>query len=95
MLTVCQLGRTFAVFTPSFSVVPVYDNSDLVHTTESLRNTKMNAGKTEKESRNLDALLEPYKTENARIVRENNELHSGLLKLREEKDLVGRGIRLE
>ncbi|XP_046905669.1 centrosomal protein of 135 kDa isoform X1 [Hypomesus transpacificus] len=67
--------------------------SDLVHTTESLRNTKMNAGKTEKESRNLDALLEPYKTENARIVRENNELHSGLLKLREEKDLVGRELK--
>ncbi|XP_062308598.1 centrosomal protein of 135 kDa isoform X1 [Osmerus eperlanus] len=67
--------------------------SDLVHTTESLRNTKMNAGKTEKESRNLDALLEPYKTENARIVRENNELHSGLLKLREEKDLVSRELK--
>uniref|UniRef100_A0A673VZK0 Centrosomal protein 135 n=1 Tax=Salmo trutta TaxID=8032 RepID=A0A673VZK0_SALTR len=61
---------------------------DLVHTTESLRNAKLNAGKTEKESRNLDALLEPYKTENARLVRENNELHVGLLKLREEKDRV-------
>lgn len=66
--------------------------SDLVHTTESLRNAKLNAGKTEKESRNLDALLEPYKTENARLVRENNELHLGLLKLREEKDRVSRGI---
>uniref|UniRef100_A0AAY4D472 Centrosomal protein of 135 kDa n=1 Tax=Denticeps clupeoides TaxID=299321 RepID=A0AAY4D472_9TELE len=60
--------------------------SDLVHTTESLRNAKLSAGKTEKESRNLDALLEPYKTENSRLVRENNELHLGLLKLREEKD---------
>uniref|UniRef100_A0A8C7GHP2 Centrosomal protein 135 n=1 Tax=Oncorhynchus kisutch TaxID=8019 RepID=A0A8C7GHP2_ONCKI len=62
--------------------------SDLVHTTESLRNAKLNAGKTEKESRNLDALLEPYKTENARLVRENNELHLGLLKLGEEKERV-------
>uniref|UniRef100_A0A7N6C0F4 Centrosomal protein 135 n=1 Tax=Anabas testudineus TaxID=64144 RepID=A0A7N6C0F4_ANATE len=60
--------------------------SDLVHTTESLRNAKLSAGKTEKESRNLDALLEPYKTENARLVRENNELHLEFLKLKEEKD---------
>ncbi|XP_014024490.1 centrosomal protein of 135 kDa isoform X1 [Salmo salar] len=66
---------------------------DLVHTTESLRNAKLNAGKTEKESRNLDALLEPYKTENARLVRENNELHLGLLKLREEKDRVSRELK--
>ncbi|KAM3875853.1 centrosomal protein of 135 kDa [Diretmus argenteus] len=67
--------------------------SDLVHTTESLRNAKLSAGKTEKESRNHDALLEPYRTENARLVRENNELHLGLLKLREEKDRVSRELK--
>uniref|UniRef100_A0A3B4ABP5 Centrosomal protein 135 n=1 Tax=Periophthalmus magnuspinnatus TaxID=409849 RepID=A0A3B4ABP5_9GOBI len=62
--------------------------SDLVHTTESLRSAKLSAGKTEKESKNFDALLEPYKTENARLVRENNELHLDLLKLKEDKDHV-------
>ncbi|KAG7316732.1 hypothetical protein KOW79_020273 [Hemibagrus wyckioides] len=67
--------------------------SDLVHTTESLRNAKLSAGKTEKESRNLDALLEPYKTENARLVRENNELHLGLLKLKEEKERTTRELK--
>ncbi|KAF7690133.1 hypothetical protein HF521_011937 [Silurus meridionalis] len=67
--------------------------SDLVHTTESLRNAKLSAGKTEKESRNLDALLEPYKTENARLVRENNELHLGLLKLKEDKDRTTRELK--
>ncbi|RXN26604.1 centrosomal protein of 135 kDa [Labeo rohita] len=67
--------------------------SDLVHTTESLRNAKLAAGKTEKESRNVDALLEPYKAENARLVRENNELHLGLLKLREEKDRISRELK--
>ncbi|KAM4629083.1 centrosomal protein of 135 kDa [Polymixia lowei] len=67
--------------------------SDLVHTTESLRNAKLSAGKTEKESRNHDALLEPYKTENARLIRENNELHLGLIKLREEKDRVCRELK--
>ncbi|CAL1592976.1 unnamed protein product [Knipowitschia caucasica] len=62
--------------------------SDLVHTTESLRTAKLSAGKTEKESKNFDALLEPYKAENARLVRENNELHLDLLKLKENKDRV-------
>lgn len=65
--------------------------SDLVHTTESLRNAKLSAGKTEKDSRNLDALVEPYRTENARLVRENNELHLEFLKLKEETDRVTRG----
>uniref|UniRef100_A0A8C2K6T9 Centrosomal protein 135 n=1 Tax=Cyprinus carpio TaxID=7962 RepID=A0A8C2K6T9_CYPCA len=67
--------------------------SDLVHTTESLRNAKLAAGKTEKESRNVDAVLEPYKAENARLIRENNELHLGLLKLREEKDRISRELK--
>lgn len=63
----------------------------MVHTTESLRNAKLSAGKTDKESRNFDALLEPYRAENARAIRENNELHQELLKLKEEKDRVTRG----
>ncbi|XP_068175066.1 centrosomal protein of 135 kDa isoform X2 [Antennarius striatus] len=67
--------------------------SDLVHTTESLRNAKLSAGKTEKESRNFDSLLEPYKAENARVVRENNGLHQELLKLKEEKDRVTRELK--
>ncbi|KAJ3600083.1 hypothetical protein NHX12_034035 [Muraenolepis orangiensis] len=67
--------------------------SDLVHTTESLRNAKLSAGKTENESRNFDALLEPYKTDNARLVKENNELHLALLKLKEDKDRVCRELK--
>ncbi|KAL3047427.1 hypothetical protein OYC64_021607 [Pagothenia borchgrevinki] len=67
--------------------------SDLVHTTESLRNAKLSAGKTEKETRNFDAVLEPYRAENARAVRENNELHLELLKLKEEKDRVSRELK--
>jgi len=65
--------------------------SDLVHTTESLRNAKLSAGKTENEGRSCDALLEPYKTETARLVKENNELHLALLTLKEDKDRVCRG----
>lgn len=69
-------------------------SSDLVHTTESLRSAKLSVGKTEKESKNFDALLEPYKTENARLVQENNELHLDLLKLKEDKDRVISGMFL-
>ncbi|XP_072920724.1 centrosomal protein of 135 kDa isoform X3 [Hemitrygon akajei] len=60
--------------------------SDLVHTTESLRNAKLSSGKTEKESKNVDSVLEPYRTENARLVQENNKLHQELLRLKEESD---------
>ncbi|NWV40963.1 CP135 protein, partial [Grantiella picta] len=57
--------------------------SDLVHTTESLRGAKLSSAKTEKECTNYDTILEPYKTENARLTRENNDLHLEILKLKE------------
>ncbi|KAM6076245.1 LOW QUALITY PROTEIN: centrosomal protein of 135 kDa [Chlamydotis macqueenii] len=60
--------------------------SDLVRTTESLRSAKLSAGKTEKECSNYDAILEPYKTENGKLTRENNELHLEILKLKEQSD---------
>ncbi|EAX05477.1 CEP135 isoform 1 [Pan troglodytes] len=60
--------------------------SDLVHTTESLRQSKLSAVKAEKESANFDFVLEPYKLENARLSRENNELYLELMKLREHSD---------
>ncbi|NXL71186.1 CP135 protein, partial [Leptocoma aspasia] len=60
--------------------------SDLVHTTESLRKAKLSSGKTEKECSNYDTVLEPYKTENARLTRENNDLHLEILKLKEQSD---------
>ncbi|KFR07871.1 Centrosomal protein of 135 kDa, partial [Nipponia nippon] len=68
--------------------LPLVENlfSDLVHTTESLRSAKLSAGKTEKEFSNYDAILEPYKTENVKLTRENNELHLEILKLKEQSD---------
>nr|XP_008510991.1 PREDICTED: centrosomal protein of 135 kDa [Equus przewalskii]XP_008510992.1 PREDICTED: centrosomal protein of 135 kDa [Equus przewalskii]XP_008510993.1 PREDICTED: centrosomal protein of 135 kDa [Equus przewalskii] len=60
--------------------------SDLVHTTESLRKSKLSALKAEKESANFDFVLEPYKLENARLIRENNELYLELMKQREQSD---------
>lgn len=64
----------------------VLDSSDLVHTTESLRSAKLSAGKIEKECSNYDAIIEPYKTETAKLTRENNELHLEVLKLKEQSD---------
>ncbi|NXU38695.1 CP135 protein, partial [Drymodes brunneopygia] len=60
--------------------------SDLVHTTESLRKAKLSSGKTEKECSNYDTVLEPYRTENARLTRENNDLHLEILRLKEQSD---------
>ncbi|XP_013374010.1 PREDICTED: centrosomal protein of 135 kDa isoform X2 [Chinchilla lanigera] len=57
--------------------------SDLVHTTENLRQSKLSSVKAEKESANFDFALEPYKFENARLSKENNELYLELMKLRE------------
>ncbi|XP_049620051.1 centrosomal protein of 135 kDa [Syngnathus scovelli] len=63
--------------------------SDLVHTTESLRNAKL----SEKASQNCDALLEPYRADNARLVRENNQLHQEVLKLKEEMEHISRDLK--
>ncbi|KAJ7326713.1 hypothetical protein JRQ81_016472 [Phrynocephalus forsythii] len=74
--------------------------SDLVHTTESLRSAKLSAGKIEKDFSNFDVVLEPYREENARLTRENNELHLEVLKLKEQleqrvKDLKATLRRVE
>lgn len=66
-------------------------SSDLVHTTESLRSAKLSAGKSQKECSNYDTILEPYKTENAKLTRENNELHLEILKLKEQSDRYVKG----
>ncbi|XP_068961371.1 centrosomal protein of 135 kDa isoform X1 [Petaurus breviceps papuanus] len=69
--------------------------SDLVHTTESLRKAKLFAGKAEKESANFDYVLEPYKKENARLTRENNELHLDLLRTKEQSEISIKDLKVK
>ncbi|XP_069868330.1 centrosomal protein of 135 kDa [Dipodomys merriami] len=67
--------------------------SDLVHTTESLRQLKLSSVKAEKESANFDFVLEPYKLENARLSKENNELYLELMRLREYSEQNTRELK--
>ncbi|XP_007496489.1 centrosomal protein of 135 kDa isoform X2 [Monodelphis domestica] len=69
--------------------------SDLVHTTESLRKTKLYVGKAEKESANFDYVLEPYKKENAKLTRENNELHLDLLRTKEQSEISIKDLKVK
>ncbi|KAL1789866.1 centrosomal protein of 135 kDa [Sigmodon hispidus] len=80
-----QLGYRQALTVDSLPLVEKLF-SDLVHTTESLRQCRLSSAKAQKESDNFDFVLEPYKIENTRLSKENNELYLELMKLREYSD---------
>ena len=65
--------------------------ADLVHTTESLKNAKLDLGKKEVQSKDFDSAVEPYKSDNAKLVKENNDLHQQLIKQKDEYDAIARG----
>lgn len=68
--------------------------ADLVHTTESLKNAKLEIGQQTTETKDLDSAIEPYKSDNAKLVKENNDLHKQLIKQKEESDAILRGMLL-
>lgn len=65
--------------------------ADLVHTTESLKNAKLEIGQQTTETKDIDSAIEPYKSDNAKLVKENNDLHKQLIKQKEESDAILRG----
>ena len=65
--------------------------ADLVHTTESLKNAKLDSGKQTAEAVDVDSAVEAYKSDNGKLVKENNDLHKQVIKLREDSDAVLRG----
>lgn len=80
-----QLGYRQALGIES---VPLVEKlfSDLVHTTESLKNLKLQSSKHDRSKVTVEDNVEPYRSDNAKLVKENNELHLQLIKLREETD---------
>ncbi|XP_006816961.1 centrosomal protein of 135 kDa [Saccoglossus kowalevskii] len=60
--------------------------SDLVHTTESLKNAKLQASKSVEQTGDWEVAVEPYRSDNAKLVKENNELHLQLIKTKEEAE---------
>ena len=39
----------------------------------------------------IDSAVEPYKSDNAKLIKENNEMHMALIKQKEEADTTIRG----
>ncbi|XP_046325816.2 centrosomal protein of 135 kDa-like isoform X2 [Haliotis rufescens] len=67
--------------------------ADLIHTTESLKTAKLELGKRQNETKEVDGAVEPYKMDNAKLVRENNEIHLQLIKQKEDMDTVVRELK--
>ncbi|XP_014671302.1 PREDICTED: centrosomal protein of 135 kDa-like [Priapulus caudatus] len=69
--------------------------NDLVLTTESLRAAKLEATKnsTKTLGSSLNPYVEPYATENARLIKENNELQAKLANVQEAADAKSKGLK--
>ena len=82
-----QLGYRQALGIES---VPLVEKlfTDLVHTTESLKNAKLQLSKRDKERTTFEDNAEPYKSDNAKLVRENNELHIQLIRAKEDSEQI-------
>lgn len=56
---------------------------DLLHTTESLKNAKLQLGRHREQKGVWEQQVEPYRNDNSRLVKENNELHQQLIRVKE------------
>lgn len=76
--------------------------SDLIHTTESLKNAKLQLNRQSKSGSGIamQDTSDAYRSDNAKLVKENNELHLELIRQKEEsekklKDLKEKVRKLE
>ena len=69
--------------TLDISSVPLVEKlfADLIHTTESLKSTKQQSATLREESQAIIQQGDPYKAENTRLLRENNDLHIQIIKV--------------
>jgi len=73
--------------------------TDLVHTTESLKRARLGsstgaisgAGGDASSHILTDVQIDAYKSDNARLIRENNELHQQLIHAKEESEFALKG----
>jgi len=74
--------------------------ADLIHTTESLKNSRLSASSSVDSSRRpdgdgthvtSDGHIDAYKSDNARLIRENNELHQQLIHVKEDSEFTIKG----
>jgi len=77
--------------------------ADLIHTTESLKNSRLNLSGTILSSQRADgdgshiasdAQIDAYKSDNARLIRENNELHQQLIHVKEDSEFNIKGTNI-
>lgn len=66
---------------------------DLLHTTESLKKAKLQLSKQNDQKGVWEQQVEPYRLDNARLVRENNEMHQKVMKLKESTEIKIRDLK--
>lgn len=96
-----QLGYRHALGIDSLPLVERLF-ADLIHTTDSLKKTKLALHKASAPiaQTNAEDIVEPYSKDNARLVQENNKLHLKCIELQDEldkstKELKAKIIKLE
>ena len=65
--------------------------ADLVHTTESLKKAKLDLTKSPQDKGTITAHIEAYKSDNAKLVKENNDLHQQFIKTKERDEAQIKG----
>nr|ANN83882.1 Cep135 [Patiria miniata] len=86
-----QLGYRQALGIESLPLVEKLFN-DLVHTTSSLKNAKLQASRTVEDKPPV-CTDEAYRSDNAKLVRENNDLHLQLIKLKEDSEATIKDLK--
>ncbi|PAA67055.1 hypothetical protein BOX15_Mlig001856g1, partial [Macrostomum lignano] len=66
--------------------------ADLIWTTEHLRRAKQETEKKVEVKSKIEEYIEPYKSDNGKLVKENNELHQELLRLKQKYDEENREL---
>ena len=65
--------------------------ADLVHTTDSLKKSKLESTRLPSDNGKVDGRVDAYKSDNARLVKENNQLHQNLIRRNEDLNTVSAG----